>query len=45
MISKDEFVKAINDIENVHRYQEGLNNYFRKNNVDGYIFFRSTSKI
>ena len=38
MLSKEEFVKAINDVENVCRYQEGLNNYFRKNNVDGYIF-------
>lgn len=38
MLSKEEFVKAINEVENVCRYQEGLNNYFRKNNVDGYIF-------
>ena len=38
MLSKEEFVKAINEVENVCRYQEGLNNFFRKNNVDGYIF-------
>lgn len=38
MISKEEFIKAINDVEDTCRYQEGLNNYFRKNNVDGYIF-------
>ena len=38
MISKKDFIKAIGDVENVCRYHEGLNNYFRKNNVDGYIF-------
>ena len=38
MISKKDFIKAIEDVENVCRYHEGLNNYFRKNNVDGYIF-------
>ena len=38
MLSKEQFINAINDVENVCRYQEGLNNYFRKNNVDGYIF-------
>ena len=38
MISKKDFIKAIEDVENVWRYHEGLNNYFRKNNVDGYIF-------
>ena len=38
LLSKEQFINAINDVENVSRYQEGLNNYFRKNNVDGYIF-------
>ena len=38
LLSKEQFINAINDVENVCRYQEGLNNYFRKNNVDGYIF-------
>lgn len=38
LLSKEEFVSAINDVENVYKYQEGLNNFFRKNNVDGYIF-------
>ena len=37
-LKKDEFVDAINDVESVFKYQEGLNNYFRKNNVEGYIF-------
>lgn len=38
MISKEEFVKAINDVESVSKYHECLNNFFRKNNVEGYIF-------
>ena len=38
MLSKEQFINAINDVKNVCRYQESLNNYFRKNNVDGYIF-------
>lgn len=37
-LSKKEFVDAINDVENVFKYQEDLNNFFRKNNVEGYIF-------
>lgn len=37
-LSKEEFVKAMNDVESVYKYQEGLNNFFRKNNVEGYIF-------
>lgn len=37
-LSKEDFVDAINDVETVFKYQEGLNNYFRKNNVEGYIF-------
>lgn len=38
ILSKEDFVTAINDIKLVNNYQDGLNNYFRKNNVDGYIF-------
>lgn len=37
-ISKEDFVNAINKIKQVNAYHEGLNNYFRKNGVDGYIF-------
>ena len=37
-LSKEDFVKAIKDVESVYKYQEGLNNFFRKNNVEGYIF-------
>lgn len=38
LLKKEQFVEAIKDIENAQRYQEELNNFFRKNNVDGYIF-------
>lgn len=38
MISKESFVNAIESVCNTWRYQEGLNNYFRKSGVDGYIF-------
>ena len=37
-ISKEEFIKAIEDVKTVSKYHEGLNNFFRKNNVQGYIF-------
>ena len=37
-ISKDDFVLAIEDVKNVNKYTDGLNNYFHKNGVDGYIF-------
>lgn len=37
-LSKDDFVDALKDVEMVCKYQEGLNNFFRKNNVDGCIF-------
>lgn len=37
-LNKEDFVKAIKDVESVYKYQEGLNNFFRKNNVEGYIF-------
>lgn len=38
MINKEEFVKALNDVEKCFKYQEGLNDYFRDNDADGYIF-------
>ena len=32
-------IQTVNkDVESVYKYQEGLNNFFRKNNVEGYIF-------
>lgn len=37
-MSKNDFVSAIEDIKSVIKYQDGLNSYFRKNGVDGYIF-------
>lgn len=36
-LSKDEFIDVINDVKKSITYQNGLNNYFRKNEVDGYI--------
>lgn len=38
LINKEDFVTTIEDIKLVNSYQDGLNNFFRKNNVDGYIF-------
>lgn len=37
-ISKEDFIKAINDIEKVNKYHDSLNSFFQKNEVDGYIF-------
>lgn len=36
-IRKEEFVEIINDIKSVNNYSNGLNNYFKKHNVDGYL--------
>lgn len=38
MISKDDFVEALNEIEKVYKYHENLNYFFGKNGVDGYIY-------
>lgn len=38
MISKEEFISVIEDVKNATKYQYGLNKYFRKSGVDGYIF-------
>lgn len=38
MLSKEQFINAINEVHAVSKYQRGLNNFFRKNGVDGYIF-------
>lgn len=38
MLSKDEFIKALDEVEKVNKYNEELNSVFRKNGVDGYIF-------
>ncbi len=38
MINKDFFVKVINNIEEVSRYHERLNEFYKTNGVDGYIY-------
>ena len=38
MITKDEFVAIVNEIEQVHKYSDSLNTFFHKNNVQGYLF-------
>lgn len=38
MISKEEFKKTIENMKSCDAYQDGLNKYFRKNNVDGYLY-------
>lgn len=38
LLNKEEFIKIIEEIKKTDNYQNGLNNYFRKNDVDGYIF-------
>lgn len=38
MISKETFVAAVNELRRAWDYQEGLNKYFRDNDVDGYVF-------
>lgn len=38
IISKEDFIDAINDVMEVNDYQTGLNKYFREHDVDGYIF-------
>lgn len=38
IITKENFKKIMEDVKLAHNYQEKLNNFFSKNNVDGYIF-------
>ena len=38
MMSKELFLKAINEVQKAWDYQEGLNDYFRNSGVDGYVF-------
>lgn len=37
-ISKEDFVNIIEDVKNTNDYQNNLNNFFRLNDVDGYIY-------
>ena len=38
LISKDEFILTLNEVEAVFAYHKGLNNFFSKNDVEGFIF-------
>lgn len=38
VINKEDFISAIEDFKLVNEYHAKLNNFFHKNNVDGYIF-------
>ena len=38
MISKDTFVKAMNEVRRAYDYQEGLNDYLSANGSDGFIY-------
>lgn len=38
MISKEDFIKAINDVQKVNDYSRGLNDFFNKNNAEGWLF-------
>lgn len=38
IITKEYFFEIMENIKNTYKYQEGLNDYFSKNGVDGYIY-------
>jgi hypothetical protein len=38
MLSKDTFVKAINEAKRAWDYQEALNDFYREHCADGYLF-------
>ena len=38
IITKDFFVEIMESVKKTYKYQEGLNDYFSKNGVDGYIY-------
>lgn len=38
VISKEYFNEIMESVKNTYKYQEGLNDYFSKNGVDGYIY-------
>lgn len=37
-ITRELFCEVLADVERADQYAEGLNNYFKNNNVDGYIY-------
>lgn len=38
MLREETFVSALNEMKRAWDYQEGLNDYFKDNGVDGYVF-------
>lgn len=38
IITREYFNEIMESIKKTYKYQEGLNNYFSKNGVDGYIY-------
>lgn len=38
IISKEDFIIIINDLQKTNDYQTGLNRYFKNHDVDGYIY-------
>lgn len=38
MISKELFIESINELIKADEYKKNLNNFFKNNDVDGYIF-------
>lgn len=38
IITKEYFNEIMENVKNTYKYQEGLNNYFSKSGVDGYIY-------
>jgi len=45
MISKELFCEAVRELQRAYDYQEGLNDYFSANNVDGYVFQPDCSMV
>ena len=38
IVSREIFTEVIEEVQKSYDYQEGLNNFFEKNSVDGYIY-------
>lgn len=39
VLSKDDFVKQIKEMEKVYDFYDEFNSFFRNHNIDGYLFF------
>lgn len=38
IINEEAFVEIMNDVQKAYDYEEGLNNFLKKHDVDGYIY-------